>query len=194
MTQSSDNLLLDRLRNGDATAFDALYEYYRPRIFSFLVRITRVRNLSEDLTQETFLRLASHAPQLAPDTNLKAWLFRVARNLSLDHQRWALLDFDRLFELSLWPRYSNDAADSPLDLALANETQVRLDDALARLSEQHREVLLLVSAEGLTPTEAASVLGVSPRLLRKRLSRARQRLAAELERDHRPEGITPCET
>ncbi|MEZ4220514.1 MAG: RNA polymerase sigma factor [Polyangiaceae bacterium] len=178
------------LQRGDAAAFDAVYDCYRARVFAFLVRLTKHRALAEDLTQETFLRLARSAPELRTDTNLRAWLFRVARNLVVDHQRWALLDFDRLFELSLWPRPVSQAAATPLDLVEASETQRRLEDALADLATEHREVVLLVLVEGMEPAEAAEVLGISAVALRKRLSRARERLAAELavERSYLPQG------
>ncbi len=180
MSRELPDSVVEGLRRGDAAAFDAIYDHYRPRIFAFLVRLTKHRALSEDLLQETFLRLARSGPELAPDTQLRAWLFRVARNLVVDHQRWALLDFDRLFELSLWPRPVTDAAATPLDLAEASETQLRLETALSELSTQHREVLLLVSVEGLSPSEAASVLGIGATALRKRLSRAREQLAQAL--------------
>lgn len=172
---------VDGLRRGDAAAFDAIYDAYRVRIFGFLVRLTKNRALAEDLLQETFLRLARSAPDLDADTNVRAWLFRVARNLVIDHQRWALLDFDRLFELSLWPRAVTDAAATPLDLAEASETGLRLEHALGELSAEHREVLLLVSVEGMEPAEAAEVLGIPGATLRKRLSRARERLQDMLQ-------------
>lgn len=187
MSREPPDSAFDRLRRGDAAAFDAIYDAYRPRVFAFLVRVTRNRALAEDLVQETFLRLARSAPDLSPDTPLRAWLFRVARNLAVDHRRWALLDFDRLFELSLWPRPVTDATATPLDLAEASETQLRLEAALSELSVEHREVVLLISVEGLEPSEAATVLEVSPEVVRKRLSRARERLAAALSRNGRTE-------
>ena len=87
MSEPFDPDLVRRLRRGDAAAFDAIYAQMRPRLFGFLVRLTRDRALAEDLLQESFLRLARSAPGLDPQTNLRAWLFRVARNLTIDHQR-----------------------------------------------------------------------------------------------------------
>lgn len=180
MNEPSPPWVLEGLQRADPAAFDWVYEAYRSKVFSFLVRLTRLRSLAEDLTQETFLRLARTAPRLNESSNLRAWLFRVARNLAIDHQRWALLDFDSLFELSLIPR-AQTAAHDPLDMTLASEMQARVESALASLSVEHREVLLLVSLEGLTPSEAAVVLDVSDVALRKRLSRARSQLASRLE-------------
>src|SRR5690242_12985197 len=86
--------LIARLRAGDAEAFDALYATYRPRIFGFLLRLSRRRPVAEDLLDETFLRLVRHAPALRPDTNIGAWLFTVARNLYWSHRRASALEDD----------------------------------------------------------------------------------------------------
>lgn len=173
-------LSLERLRNGDPTAFDAIYETYRARLFAFLLRMSRSRPVAEDLLEETWLRLVSHARTLRPDTNLGAWLFTVARNLYWSHRRAWLLEETRQPELlTLWP--SPAAWPSPFDLAAANEFERRVETALAELSPQAREVLLLVAHEGLTPAEAAVVCGITSEAFRQRLSRARAALAERLQ-------------
>jgi len=60
------------LRRGEPGAFDAVFAAYRRRIYGYLVRMTRRRDVAEDLLQETFLRLAQHAKRLAGDTKLGA--------------------------------------------------------------------------------------------------------------------------
>ena len=76
--------LVEGLRGGDARAFDAVYDAYGARLFTFLARLSRRRDLAEDLAEETWLRLVAHAPKLRPDTRLGPWLFAVARNLYLE--------------------------------------------------------------------------------------------------------------
>lgn len=179
MDREEEKQLVGRLRSGDEAAFDALYDAYRPRLYSFLVRLARRQDLAEDLLQETWLRLARAAIDLPEDTRIGAWLFTVARNLFVSYRRWALLDVDRLQELSLWPRSEPDA--SPFDAASAGELERNLERALALLPLADREVLLLVGVERMEPSEAAEVLGIRPEALRKRLSRARARLLGMLE-------------
>jgi RNA polymerase sigma-70 factor (ECF subfamily) len=137
--------------------------------------------VAEDLLDETWLRLVSHARSLRADTSLLPWLFTVARNLYWTYRRSCLLEeaWDPA-ALALWP--SPAASSSPFEAAAHGELQRRLERALARLSPQHREVLLLVGLEGLTPSEAASVCDVTPEALRQRLARARAALAHELDR------------
>jgi len=169
-----------RLKAGDVSAFDEVYEAYRPRLFSYLVRLARRRDVADDLLEETWLRLVTHAARLADDTCVSAWLFTVARNLFCSWCRHRAIDEDRLTDLApAWPGAA--PGESPFERLAQSETERRLERALARLPLRDREVLLLVGVEGLAPSAAAEVLGLTPEVLRKRLQRARDRLAAEME-------------
>jgi RNA polymerase sigma-70 factor (ECF subfamily) len=180
MDLSDEPLLVTRLRDGDTAAFDQVYDAYRARVFAFLLRMSRNRTVAEDLLDETWLRLVRHARSLKSDTRLAAWLFTVARNLYWTHVRASLVQEASVPELiGLWP--SSVTWPSPFDLAVADELERRVEGALSTLTPQHREVLLLVAYEGLTPGEAAAVCGISPEALRQRLSRARASLAEKLD-------------
>jgi RNA polymerase sigma factor (sigma-70 family) len=176
-----DATLVERLRAGEPAAFDEAYAAYRPRLFGFLVRLTRRRDLAEDLLQETWIRLAKNARRLAPDTNLRAWLYTVARNLYLSHRRWVLIDLDRLAALTPPKGLGADAL-TPFDLASASETERRLEAALSRIPLKYREVLLLVGVDGMEHAEAAAILELKPDALRQRLLRARGMLETALQR------------
>ncbi len=172
--------LVARLKSGESAAFEAIYKAFRPRIFSYLVRLSHRRDIAEDLLEETFLRLVARARDLRCDTSLAAWLFTVARNLHVSWRRHNALHEDRIFDLTpSWP--VPDRGETPFEATARSETERRLEMALARLGLQDREVLLLVAVEGLTPSETASVLGLAPEAVRKRLQRARERLAAEMD-------------
>jgi RNA polymerase sigma-70 factor (ECF subfamily) len=179
MARDDEADLVERLRGRDAAAFDEVYDRYRPRLFAFLLRLSRSRPVAEDLLDETWLRLVANAASLRPDTRLAAWLFTVARNLYWSHRRSCLLEHAMEPEvLRLWP--GPDNWPSPFDLACSGELERDVERALAALPPQHREVLLLVAYEGLTPAEAAAVCKVTPEALRQRLSRARAALGEAL--------------
>ncbi len=180
MDRETELSLVEGLRNGDPAAFNAVYEAYRARIFGFLLRLSRSRTVAEDLLDETWLRLASHARSLRADTRFGPWLFTVARNLYWRHRRSCLLEETRdPTMLALWP--SSEAWPSPFEIAAGSELQRRVERSLADLAPQQREVLLLVGVEGLTPSEAAFVCGVTPEALRQRLARARAALAEQID-------------
>lgn len=175
----SEKPLIDALRRGDAAAFDALYARYRARVLGFLLRLAGRRDVAEDLFQETWVKLARHAPRLAEDTDLAAWLFRVARNAWVSHRRWSMLDLSRLVALQeevvapVRTTGSEERADAARAVA-------RLEAAITSLPPASREVLLLVGVEGFEQEQAAAILGISYAALRQRLARARAQLAEKL--------------
>jgi RNA polymerase sigma-70 factor (ECF subfamily) len=174
MPEARDHDALALLRRRDERGFDLAYERYAERIFGFLVRLSRSRALAEDLLQHTFLRLAEHGPGLRSSSDLRAWLFSVARNAFHSHVR-ARTVAARL-EASSLPEPGALSAEPESLLAVAD-----LERALGRLSTEDRELLLLVGVEDLSHAEAAEVLGVDQATARKRVSRARARLAQTLD-------------
>jgi len=178
--RDTERSIVRRLREGDPAAFDAVYDEYRARLFSFLVRLSRRRDLAEDLVEETWLRLATSARRLRPDTRLGPWLFTVARNLYFSACRSRLLEETCACLIGLWPAAS--LRPSPFEEATASELERRIERALAALPVRDREVLLLIGGEGYTAAEAAAICGVTSDTLRQRLSRARTRLGRELDR------------
>jgi len=176
--------LVSRLRAGDVDAFDVVYDAFRARLYTFLVRLSRRREVAEDLLEETWLRLVKHAHRLHPETELGAWLFTVARNLHVSYCRSRVIDEDSMATMiGLWP--VSTSRPSPFEEAVASELDRRLERALAALPSRHREVLLLMVVEAFSAAEAAAVCRTTPEAMRQRLSRARALLARELEAGER---------
>ena len=172
--------LVARLRAGDPDAFDRVYDAFHARLFNFLARLARNRDTAEDLLEETWLRFVDHAPKLKPDTSLAAFLFTIARNLHVSYCRSRHLEDSYSQDLlGLWP--SGSTRPSPFDCAVANETGLRIEDALAAMPAIYREALLLVAVEGMKPAEAAAVCAISSEAMRQRISRARALIAKQLD-------------
>jgi RNA polymerase sigma-70 factor (ECF subfamily) len=171
--------LVARLRSGDAAAFSEVYTRHGVPVFRFLARLCGRRDLAEDLYQETWLRLARHARDLRPDTDVRAWLYTVARNLVRSHARFSVVDAAAMEALGRW-WYRDAPGAAPHDAAVAADVARRVERAVARLPLGAREVLLLVAGEGLAVDAAARVLGVTPEAARQRLHRARAEIARSL--------------
>ncbi|HEX4422211.1 MAG TPA: RNA polymerase sigma factor [Kofleriaceae bacterium] len=183
MHDDDERAWVDGLRRGDAAAFDRVFAGYRRRLYGYLVRMTRRRDVAEDLLQETFLRLARHATALAADTRLGPWLFTVAHRLVVSWSR-AQAVRDQLAG-DLPHREPADPERSPLEALADSQAQLALERAFAALAPAYREVALLVGVEGMQPAEVAEILGHKPDAIRQRLARARAQLAAALG-DHAP--------
>jgi RNA polymerase sigma-70 factor (ECF subfamily) len=155
--------------------FEDLARRHGPRVLGYLARRTEPREDAADLLTETLLvawRRLDDVP--ADDAGALAWLLAVARRVGANHRRGrrradALVD--RL-------REHVAAASPPPDPGALDVRR-----ALAGLGAGDREILTLVAWEGLAVAEAAVVIGVSPESARKRLQRARARLAAALDED-----------
>lgn len=182
MERETELVLVERLRRGDPDAFDDVYAAFNTRLFTFLVRLSRRRDVAEDLLEETWLRLVKHARRLAADTRLGPWLFTVARNLHVSYGRSRMLEDSAAASLiALWP-FSLERS-SPFEAAAASELERRIERALAAMPVASREVLLLVAVAGVDHSDAADICGITPEALRQRLHRARATLSKMLEHD-----------
>lgn len=188
---ADDAAAILRLRRGEAEAFATLYDDHADDVFRFLFRRTASWADAEDLTSEVFLLAWRRRDTviLDPEAGLRPWLFGVAHNLVRNRERAAA----RRLELP-----GEDPAE-PSGPDVAEDVAARLDQerrmravmaAMARLAEPDREILQLCLWEELSPSSAATALGLSPAAARQRLSRARTRLRSLLD-DGDPGVVTP---
>ena len=175
MVRAEDHEAIRLLRSRNPRGFELAYATYAARLRAFLWRLAGRKDVADDLLQHTFLKLAERGPELRVDSDLHAWLFTVARNAYYSQQRIPVPLDEAVLE----------AVPSP---ALDVEARLSLGEverALGELSSSDRELLLLIGAEGLSQECVAEMLEIEPAALRQRLSRARVRLMAVLERGPR---------
>src|SRR5919106_4866902 len=147
-----------------------------PRLRRYARYLRREPDHADDLVQECLSRAIAKINTWQPGTNLRAWLFVILRNCHINEirreQRVVSLDDEA------------PASEPTLTVPGSQETRVALAEvrnAYLSLSEEHREVLLLVAIEGLQYEEASAILEVPLGTVRSRLSRARQALRQALE-------------
>lgn len=169
------------LKRGNVAAFDRLYAQFGARIYSFLLRLSGKADVAEDLAQDTWFKFAKAAPKLAEDTRLAPFLFTIARNAFISHRRWAMLDLSRFVMIGYDAIATITAPDNP---EIEHERAVeiaRLEAGLQRIPLASREVLLLITVEGIDQEEVAKMLGLSYDAVRQRLSRARKQLEEQID-------------
>ncbi|HVJ16009.1 MAG TPA: RNA polymerase sigma factor [Polyangiaceae bacterium] len=167
----NDPDLVALLRARDPRGFELSYARHRDAVYAFLLRLSGRQTVAEDLFQETWLRLARSGATLRPDSDLRAWLFTVARNafrsfLRQQHPESAEAELGEIAAL--------DSAEQGLELS-------ELERALLALPLDERELLLLVGVEGFAQHELGRMLGIAAPALRQRVTRARARLGELLE-------------
>jgi RNA polymerase sigma-70 factor (ECF subfamily) len=172
--EDSDEMLMLRIAAGDHEAFRRLLQRHLGRIVAFAARALGDRTGAEDVAQEAFLRLWTHASHWQPTARLSTWLHRVALNLCLDR-------LGRAREVAL------DEVAEPTDPGppLVARMQTRdigrhVNAALAQLPAQQRVAITLCHYQELRNTEAAEVMGVSVEALESLLARGRRTLRDRL--------------
>ena len=188
---SGDPLFLERLRRGEAAAFEQLVAEHSGEVYALLYRLTSEAEEARDLTQETFLRAFQAIGRFRGDADLKTWIYRIAINQARNRWRWwrrrkrdvtVSLDApvgDR--EQTLVASLSNADAINPEQATLAHERETRLHQALNGLRHSYREAVILRDIEGFSYEEIASALEISIGTVKSRLSRGRLELRRELE-------------
>ncbi len=167
--RSDQDLLKEALRNTGAVA--VLYERYRDRIFSSLIRTVVDRDLAEELTEAVFVKMVDNLPKLARGrAPLALWLYRVAHNEAMSwfrHRRSA----DRYLATA---RVGDDDADPDYDdmVTEAESHAKELHAAAEQLAPFERECIELRFGEGLMPREIAPRLGCSARKVSNALQHA----------------------
>ena len=185
-SSAEESAWLAQLQQGDRQAFARIYERYRVRIYSFLLRLCGRRDQADDLLQDTFVQLARHASRLRAGTQLGPWLYTVARNRFLGQRRTAMSRLAQLRDFFFGHHPGAlQLASGPQQSASERQEIAQLEAALQHLSPPLREVILLVAVEELDQNQAAEVLGLQPAALRKRLERARAQLQLILSQSER---------
>lgn len=137
----------------DQSQIYALYEQHKNGIYRYVLSITKDVHLSEDILQDSFLKLLSGAAPRNPDM-VQAWLYRVARNLCLDHLRRVKREQSRAQTQS------------------QTKNQYAYIELISTLSPKQQEIVTLKIVGGLTHGEIGTVLGISAKAAQKRYERA----------------------
>jgi RNA polymerase sigma-70 factor (ECF subfamily) len=159
----------------DRERFQALHAALGEQLLRYFLRRSVGPSDAADLAAETYLTLWRRIDRLPEDEDgARAWAFGVARGVLLNHSRGVrrrLALADRLRDALLQE-----------EGAIADNRSI-LGDALGSLSEDDRELIVLIAWDGLNPAQAAAVLGIEPGAARVRLHRARKRLRAAMSDD-----------
>jgi RNA polymerase sigma-70 factor, ECF subfamily len=182
---------IERLKRGEAAAFETLVAERSGEIYGLLYRLTENAEEARDLTQETFLRAFQNIGHFRGDADLRTWIYRIAINQARNRWRWwrrrrrdATVSLDAPDGPSGQPLTATLRAvhgHDPETQTLAHEREKVLRSALRTLGSSYRETVILRDIEGFSYEEIASTLGISVGTVKSRLSRGREELRRKLE-------------
>ncbi|MBI5084035.1 MAG: sigma-70 family RNA polymerase sigma factor [Acidobacteria bacterium] len=181
----SDAQLVERCLQGDEGAWEDLVKAHTRRVYSICYRFTGRESEAQDLTQDVFLRVFKSVKSFrAGEGSFGVWLARLTRNLLIDHYRRTKMErVTDSIEEQLPMLEERTAIEARTDAILAGrEASEALQGALARLSPELRETVILRDLEELEYREIAQVLGVPEGTVKSRLNRGRAELARILRK------------
>lgn len=171
MLADPDNELIQRVAAGDAMAARALMTRHLPMVLGLARRLLPQKHEADDVAQETFARVWTHAAKWTPGQALfKTWLHRVAMNLCYDRLR--ARRHEGLDAADHVPTPQPGPAQALLQLQLA----AQIDRAVASLPGRQREAIVLVHFQGLSNIEASAQMEVSIEAIESLLARGRRAL------------------
>ena len=187
----AETQFIERLKRGDAAAFETLVTERSGEIYGLLYRLTENVEEARDLTQETFLRAFQSIDHFRGDADLRTWIYRIAINQARNRWRWwrrrrrdATVSIDAPESggrLGLVATLKSTTAKDPEQDTLANERERALRKALSTLKRVYREAVILRDIEGFAYEEIATTLDISVGTVKSRLARGRQELRRKLE-------------
>jgi RNA polymerase sigma-70 factor (ECF subfamily) len=171
----SDEALMARVAGGDERAFQLLSRRHLPAMLGLARRILGNAADAEDVAQEAFMRVWTHAPRWQPLAQFRTWLTRVVINLCLDRKRrapWVELET------------AGDVVDPALgagEKAEDNERERMLAAAIEKLPVRQRSAIVLTYGDGMSNAQVAEILDTSVSAVETLLVRAKQNLRRTLE-------------
>lgn len=177
MTSYDEQRLIQLTRDGDYDAFNRLVIEYQDAVFAVVLRTVRNRAAAEDITQDAFIsafrKISSYRGGI-----FRAWLFRIAKNSSLDYLRKVARRSEKSIneDIVYFAEIVKDDTQDPVADALNSELARLIEHCMGSLSEDHRFAMVMIDVEGYQYDEAAESARVSIGTVKSRLNRARARM------------------
>lgn len=170
---------------GREAAYRELIRRYQRPVYSLIFRMIHNRELAEDLTQETFIKVLNALESYRPEYRFSSWIFKIANNTTIDHLRRRKLDTlsihgssqaDSSEAIAATAIQISDDRENPLEEVLARELGEQIEAAVAQLRPEYRSCILLRHVDGRSYEEIAEILELPLGTVKTYIHRARNEL------------------
>jgi RNA polymerase sigma-70 factor (ECF subfamily) len=190
LSAATDQEVVELARKAEEAAYRELLRRYQRPVFSLIYRMVRDRELAEDLSQETFVKVLNALDRYRPEYKFSSWVFKIANNAAIDHLRRKELDTlsleggpdattpERVEATAL---QLGDSTESPLDELEARELGSTIERAIGKLRPEYRSCIMLRHVEGRPYDEIAVMLDLPLGTVKTYIHRARAELREGLD-------------
>ena len=190
LSAATDQEVVELAQKAEEKAYRELLRRYQRPVFSLIYRMVRDRELAEDLSQETFVKVLNALDRYRPEYKFSSWVFKIANNAAIDHLRRKELDTlsleggpdattpERVEATAL---QLGDTTESPLDELEARELGSTIERAIGKLRPEYRSCIVLRHVEGRPYDEIAIMLELPLGTVKTYIHRARAELRDSLD-------------
>ena len=187
-SNQEDAALVKKAQSGDTQAFDQLITKHRGKIYAMILKMVKNDADAWDLSQDAFVKARRALPKFEARAQFSTWLFRISHNVVYDWMRKRRIESegelnDEVFDanrIDPGARATPQQHPRPDDALVQSELRKEINTAIAKLSPNHREVILLREIQGLDYKEIAEATGASMGTIMSRLHHARKKLQSYL--------------
>ena len=170
----SDNSLMLKVREGDLQKLGLLFERYKNLLFGYFFRLSKDKDLAEDLVQMVFIRVIKYKHAYRGDGSFKTWIFHIARNIQVDHWRKEKKQGTKVDSYELNDAQADEVGDNPKEANLQT-----LEKALDLLPVEKKELIVLSKLKGMKYKEIAQIMNLTEPIVKVRAFRALKSLKAK---------------
>lgn len=179
---NNEQLLVERSKNGDISAFEMLVETYQKKVFNLAYRIIGNYDDANDLAQEAFIRIFRSISGFKGQSSFSTWIYRITTNVCLDEIRKRknklVQSLDEDIQTDDGEMQRQIMSDDPLPDEILEKQELRavINDSLEELKEEYRIIITLRDIQGMSYEEIAKALDCPTGTVKSRINRARQAL------------------
>ncbi|MFC4268646.1 RNA polymerase sigma factor [Polaribacter marinivivus] len=188
MTTTKDQLYIDKVINGDASAFAYLVDNYKNMVFSLAYKMTKNKEEAEEVSQDTFIKAFKNLSNFKGDSKFSTWLYRICYHTTLDAIKKNKKN-NYTFEINEVTYNQIQSVETILQGIERKERSVIMDKCLMKLADEERSILWMFYYDELSLKEIIEVTNLSEANLKVKLHRARKKLLTIVEKNIEPEMI-----
>jgi len=188
MTTTKDQLYIDKVINGDASAFAYLVDNYKNMVFSLAYKMTNNKEEAEEVSQDTFIKAFKNLSNFKGDSKFSTWLYRICYHTTLDAIKKNKKN-NYTFEINEVTYNQIQSVETILQGIERKERSVIMDKCLMKLPDEERSILWMFYYDELSLKEIIEVTNLSEANLKVKLHRARKKLLTIVEKNIEPEMI-----
>lgn len=162
-------VLFARAAEGDSIAFTAIFDHYSPRIFAFILKMTRSQTVAEDITQEVFLKLWTSRGKFAEIKSYNSYIFSMTFNYAINYIKRNVWETDKLRQIKNNLNGHSNNTEETIDF---NESNLFVQQAVQQLPPQKKIIYKLNREQGLTLEQIAERMNISRNTARNHLAEA----------------------